>query len=74
MTHARLCCIQSACEATRHRLRAAALDARLDRVQRSLEVAEKRLAIRGKGTGAAYDFTSDQARRLLDETLGGEPV
>jgi hypothetical protein len=72
MTRARLCCIQSACEATRQRLRAAALDDRLDRVQRALEAAEKRLAIRGKG--GTHQATTQQITdaRLLESE--GEPV
>jgi len=73
MTHARLCCIQSACEATRQRLRAAALDARLDRVQRSLEAAEKQLAVRGKGVAKVY-FTAEMAARLLEGVTEGESV
>jgi len=76
MTRPRLCCIQSACEAERQRLRAAALESRLLRAEAALLEMEKRVAIRGKGTWPRHnDFTAEQAARLRDEgIMGGEPV
>jgi hypothetical protein len=72
MTGLRLCCLSARAEAERHRLRAAALDDQLDRVQRALEAAEKRLAIRGKG--GTHQATTQQIMdaRLLESE--GEPV